>query len=112
MKVIIRTRLNRGKEILTASQRLERAQLTLFGHVLRADEDDPMRLVAVDSRGERRKANFRRAGRPRTKLYDVIRKGAENDLIKQEALAANWRNHMRPEEMTELTVAAAKDRLF
>ena len=107
-----RARLNKGKEITIASQRLDRSQLTLFGHILRAERDDPMRSVAVDDRGERLKANFRRVGRPRVKWYDVVRKIAENDLIKQEILAADWRNHMRQDEMTELVVAAAIERLF
>ena len=66
-----RARLNKGKEITIASQRLDRSQLTLFGHILRAERDDPMRSVAVDDRGERLKANFRRVGRPRVKWYDV-----------------------------------------
>ena len=71
-----------------------------------------MRSVAVDDRGERLKANFRRVGRPRVKWYDVVRKIAEEDLIKQEVLAADWRNHTRQDEMTELVVAAAIERLF
>ena len=107
-----RARLNKGKEITIASQRLDRSQLTLFGHILRSERDDPMRSVAVDDRGERLKANFRRVGRPRVKWYDGVRKIAEKDLIKQEVLAADWRNHMRQDEMTELVVAAAIERLF
>ena len=107
-----RARLNTGKQITIASQRLDRSQLTLFGHILRAERDDPMRSVAVDDRGERLKADFRPVGRPRVKWYDVARKIAEKDLIKQEDLAADWRNHMRQIEMTELVVVAAIERLF
>ena len=44
--------------------------------------------------------------------YDVVRKIAEKDLIEQEVLAADRRNHMRQDEMTELVVAAAIERLF
>eukprot|EP00972_Heterocapsa_arctica_P105538 15548666-Heterocapsa_arctica.AAC.1 len=41
-----RARLPEGKSIQTMSDRLYRKQLTLFGHLLRAPEDDLLKLVS------------------------------------------------------------------
>ena len=39
--------------------------------MIRADEDDPMKNISVTEQGERVKADFRKAGRPRVKWYDT-----------------------------------------
>eukprot|EP00972_Heterocapsa_arctica_P111161 16366169-Heterocapsa_arctica.AAC.1 len=62
-----RARLPEGKSIQTMSDRLYRKQLTLFGHLLRAPDDDLLKLVSVLPSGERVKAQFKRVGRPRLK---------------------------------------------
>eukprot|EP00972_Heterocapsa_arctica_P023184 3414012-Heterocapsa_arctica.AAC.1 len=56
------------------SNRLIRMQLTLFGHLLRAPDDDLLKLCSVLPSGERVKANFKRVGRPRLKWFDGVRK--------------------------------------
>eukprot|EP00972_Heterocapsa_arctica_P008538 1245811-Heterocapsa_arctica.AAC.1 len=53
-----------------------RKQFTLFGHLLRAPEDDLLKLCSVLPSGERVKAHFKRVGRPRLKWFDGVRKTA------------------------------------
>eukprot|EP00972_Heterocapsa_arctica_P064709 9548647-Heterocapsa_arctica.AAC.1 len=62
-----RARLPPNKTIQTMSNKLIRKQLTLFGHLLRAPEDDLLKLCSVLPSGERVKANFNKVGRPRLK---------------------------------------------
>eukprot|EP00972_Heterocapsa_arctica_P036492 5370682-Heterocapsa_arctica.AAC.1 len=62
-----RARLPDDKTTQTMSDRLTRKQLTLFGHLLRAPEDEILKLCSVLPSGERVKAHFKRVGRPRLK---------------------------------------------
>eukprot|EP00972_Heterocapsa_arctica_P108302 15950668-Heterocapsa_arctica.AAC.1 len=63
----------KGKTIIQLSDKLILKQLTLFGHILRAEDSDTMKRCSVKPNGERVKADFRRVGRPRMKWYDGVR---------------------------------------
>eukprot|EP00972_Heterocapsa_arctica_P063347 9345859-Heterocapsa_arctica.AAC.1 len=94
------------------SDRLVRKQLTLFGHLLRAPISDPLKACSVLPNGERAKASFRRVGRPRLKWYDGVRQFAIDKLIKLLIISPNWRTIMIPEELTNIILETAKERLF
>ena len=49
------------------SSRLIERQITLFAHTIRLEEQDRLKMVAIDEAGGRVMSDFRRAGRPRTK---------------------------------------------
>ena len=56
------------------SKRLIERQIVLLAHTIRLDEQDPLKRIAVDETGGRKRSDFRRAGRPRTKWYDTTYK--------------------------------------
>ena len=58
-------------------------QIVLLAHAVRLDEQDPLKRIAIDETGGRIRSDFRRAGRPRTKLYDTTRSHAIRELIKE-----------------------------
>ena len=60
------------KEIIRMFQKLEQRQITLYAHLLRAPEDDEMKKISVQPNGKRVWAGFRRVGRPKLKLYEVV----------------------------------------
>eukprot|EP00972_Heterocapsa_arctica_P046006 6787742-Heterocapsa_arctica.AAC.1 len=82
------------------ADKLTRKQLTLFGHLLRAPEDDIIKLCSVLPSGDRVKAHFKRVGRPRLKWFDGVRKTAISELVSLNILPPNHHLIMRPSEIT------------
>ena len=102
---------NEGKqEIIPISQRLVNRQIKLYGHLVRADEDDLMKKVTMYQDGTRRKPLFKRVGRPRTKWHIVTRKHTIKQLIEKRAILPNWNVHMRDPELDNIIIQAASDR--
>ena len=62
-----------NKELRRLSTRLIERQIVSYAHMVRADEDDPMKSISVTEQGERVRADFRRVGRPRVKWYDATK---------------------------------------
>eukprot|EP00972_Heterocapsa_arctica_P023214 3417746-Heterocapsa_arctica.AAC.1 len=94
------------------SNRLIRKQLTRFGHLLRAPEDDVLKRCSVLSSGERVKAYFKRVGRPRLKWFDGVRKTAIAELVTLHILPADHHLIMRPSEISPIILESAKERLL
>eukprot|EP00972_Heterocapsa_arctica_P076290 11255306-Heterocapsa_arctica.AAC.1 len=94
------------------SNKLFRKQLTLFGHLLRAPEDDLLKLCSVLPSGERVKANFKSVGRPHLKWFDGFRKIAIAELVTLQILPANHHLIMRPSEISPIILESAKERLL
>ncbi len=107
-----RARLPQGKTIQTMSDKLIRKQLTLFGHLLRAPEDDILKLCSVLPSGDRVKAHFKRVGRPRLKWFDGVRKTAISELISLNILPPNHHLIMRPSEISHVILESAKEHIF
>ena len=69
---------------LTVTHRLVNRQVKLYGHLVRADEDDLMTKVTMYQDGNRRKSLFKRVGKPRTKWHTVTGKTQIKELIENE----------------------------
>ena len=65
------------------SSRLIERQIVLFAHTVRFGEQDPLKRIAIDEAGNRVRSDFRRTGRPRTKLYDTTKNHVIKELIKE-----------------------------
>ena len=61
------------KELRRLSTRLIERQIALYAHIIRLEEDDPMKRISITEQGERVRADIRRSGRPRIKWYDTTR---------------------------------------
>eukprot|EP00972_Heterocapsa_arctica_P033151 4876778-Heterocapsa_arctica.AAC.1 len=94
------------------SDRLTRKQFTLFGNLLRAPEDDFLKLCSVLPSGDRVKTHFKRVGRPRLKWFDGVRKTAIAELVSLRMLPFNHHLIMRPSEISPIILESAKERLF
>ena len=79
-----------NKALRRLSTRFIERQMVLYAHIIRSGEDDPMKKISITEKGERVKADFRMAGRPRIKWYDTTRghiittlrnKGILNDQV-------------------------------
>ena len=81
-----------------------------YNVMLRADEDNLMKRVTMFQDGTRRKALFRRVGRPRTKWHTVTRKHTIKRLIKKQVILTSWNLHMRDPELDKIIVEAASNR--
>ena len=108
-----RAGVKRGQRLTTITERIKTKHVKLFGHILRADiETDHTRRISIDENGKRVKSPFKRVGRPRLKWYDMARKEVIKQLIQQEVIHRNWATFMRNEELDQIIMEAAKDRLF
>ena len=71
-----------GKQlIIPISERLVNRQVKLYGHLVRANEDDLMKKVTMYQDRTRRKSPVQRVGRPRTKWHTVTRKHTTKQLM-------------------------------
>ena len=81
-----------------------------MAHTIRLDEQDPLKRISIDEAGGRVKADFRRAGRPRTKWYDTTRNHAINKLIKQGHLPREIVARNNKQEINEIIIKMTQDR--
>ena len=104
-------REDHGKKCLERlSNRLIERQIVLFAHTIRLDEQDPLKRISIDETGGRVRADFRRAGRPRTKWYDTTRNHAINKLIKQGHLPREIVARSSKQEINGFIVKMTQDR--
>ena len=102
-----------GKQlIIPISERLVNRQVKLYGHLVRASEDDLMKNVTMYQDGTRRKSLFKGAGRPRTKWHTVTKKHTIKQLMDKNAILPNWDIHMKDPELDHIIIQAAADRDF
>ena len=102
-----------GKQrIIPISERLINSQVKLYGHLVRANEDDLMKNVTMYQDGARRKALFERVGGPRTKWRTVTKKHAIKQLVDNNVILPNWDAHMKDPELDHIIIQAAEDRDF
>ena len=91
------------------SSRFIERQVVLFAHTSRPEEQDPLKIISIDGAGNRVRSDFRRTGRPRTKLYDtttnVIKK-----LIKEGHLPRDIVNESTKQEVNELIAQMTQNR--
>ena len=81
--------------------------------MIRADIDsDHPRRVSIDEQGKRVQANFKRVGIPRIKWYDMVRNKVILNLISQGIIPRSWSWYMRNEELDQIIIDAASERLF
>ena len=84
--------------------------IVLFAHTIRLEEQDPLKTISIDEAGNRVRSDFRRAGRPRTKLYDTTRNHVIKKLIKEGHLPRNIINESTKHEINELIIRMAQNR--
>ena len=102
-----------GKQpIIPIPERLVNRQVKLYGHLVRADEDDLMKKISMYQDGTRRKSFSKRVGRPRTKWHTVTRKCTIKQLIGKHVILPNWNLHMKDPELDSIIIQAAADRDF
>ena len=101
-----------NKQIIPVSQRLVHMQIKLYGHIIRAEDLDLMKKASMYQDGTRRKALFRRTGRPRSKWHTVTRKRTIKHLISKDVILRFWQNHFRDNELDHLIVEAAENIIF
>ena len=69
------------KEFRRLSKILIERQMALYAHIIRSEEEDPMKTISITEQGERVKADFRRAGRPiisgMVQLEDICQQSSE-----------------------------------
>ena len=71
-----------------------------------------MKQVSMDNQGKRVKVGAKRVGRPRIKWYGPIRDKAIERLINIQIIPNRWGHLMRNEELDDLIMQAATQRLF
>ena len=96
--------------IIPISERLVNRQVKLYGHPVRANEDDLMKKVTMYQEGTRRKSLVKRGGR--TKWHTVARKHTIKQLINKRVILPNWDIHMKDPELDHMIFQAAADRDF
>ncbi len=107
-----RAKLKEDKVIKPLSQVLSRKQISLYAHIIRAPNTDPMKKISITMDGKRKHANWRRVGRPRTKWYDTTKVKVLDTLTKKGVVPEQWFQHMRPNEVNSLIIEAAQERLI
>ena len=100
------------QRIIPISERLINKKVNLYGHLVRASEDDLMKNVTMYQNGTRRKSLFKRIGRPRTKWHTVTRKHAIKQLVDKNVIPPNWDTHMKNPELDHINIQAAEDNDF
>eukprot|EP00972_Heterocapsa_arctica_P055808 8232553-Heterocapsa_arctica.AAC.1 len=58
------------------------------------------------------KGQLSQSRQTRLKWYDGVRQFAIDELIKLQIISPNWRTIMKPEELTNIILETAKERLF
>ena len=101
---------NEDKPLRRLSERIIDRQITLYAHVIRANEDDPMQKISIDVTGERIKADFRRPGHPRIKWYDTTRKHIINKLKMEGILPQDEDRLLNRQEINSIIVNCAIER--
>ena len=92
------------------SSRLIEQQIVLFAHTVRLEEQEPLKKISIDEAGNRVKSDFRRTGRPRTKLYDATRNHVIKKLIKEGHLPRNIITESTKQEINEFINQMAQNR--
>ena len=92
------------------SSRLIERQIVLLAHIIRLDAQDPLKRISIDEAGGRVKADFRRAGRPRTKWYDTTRNHAIKKLTKEGHLPREIVTRNTGPEINDFMVKMTQDR--
>ena len=82
----------------------------LPAHTIRPEEQDPLKIIAVDEEGGRARSDFRRPGRPRTEWYDTTRNYAIKQRIKDGHLPKDVVTRSTKQEVNEFLVQMAKDK--
>ena len=82
----------------------------MFAHTIRLEDQDPLKIIAIDETGNRVRSDFRRTGRPRTKWYDTTRNHAIKKLIKEGHLPRDIVNESTKQEVNEFIVQMAQNR--
>ena len=94
-----------GKPIMRFSDMYNRQKLRLLGHILRADETDPMRQVTFEGNTWKpRNVTARRRGRPRDQWLVEAMRTAFDELVQNDHVHFDWEdsNHV------QMVVAAAQ----
>ena len=102
----------KDNEIQRLSQRLIKKQITLYAHILRESEEDPMKKISINENGSRVKADFRRAGRPRTKWHDTVRKRIIIQLTTEGILPQDPTSVMTKDEINHIIQECAEHRIL
>ena len=92
------------------SSRLIERQMVLFAHAIRLEDQDPLKIIAIDEKGNRLRSDFRRTGRLRTKWYDTTRNHAIKELIEERHYPRDIVNESTKQEVNEFIVQVAQDR--
>ena len=66
------------------SSRLIERLIVLFAHTIRLEDQDPLKIIAIDETGNRVRSDFRRTGRPKTKWYDTTRNHVIKNSLKKD----------------------------
>ena len=92
------------------SSRLIERQIVLFAHTVRPEDQDPLKIIAIDEAGNRVRSDFRRTGRPRTKLYDTTRNHVIKKTIKEGHLPRDIVNESTKQEVNEFIIKMTQNR--
>ena len=98
------------KSLEILSSRFIERQIVLLAYTIRLDAQDPFKIILVDEAGSRVKADFRRAGRPRTKWYDTTRNHAIKKLIREGHLPREIVTRSTRQEINEFILKTTHDR--
>ena len=93
-----------------SSRLIERHTILLARTIIRLNEQDPLKIIAIDESGGRVRSDFRPAGRPRTKWYDTTRNHAIKKLIKEGHLPRDVLARSTKQEVNGFIVIMAQDR--
>ena len=102
----------KNKRVSRLSERPIDSQTVLYAHIARAGPEDPMRRISITDEGDRVKSDFRRAGRPRTKLYNTTRKHVAQKLTTEGVLPENATRRMSKNEIDTVIMQASNDRII
>ena len=71
-----------------------------------------MKKVSFNGNGSRKRSNWRRVGRPRTKWYDTTKTKVIQILVRKGIVPQSWDQIMRYEEVDNLIAEAANERII
>ena len=92
------------------SSRLIERQIALFAHTIKFEDQDLLKIIAIDEAGNRVRSDFRRTGRPRTKWYDATKNHAIKKFIKEGHFPRDIINESTKQEVNEFIVQMALNR--
>jgi hypothetical protein len=102
----------KAKKIERLSSKLTQRQIVLYAHIVRLDNDDPMKRISIDEDGDRVKSDFKRRGRPRMKWYNTTRGKVITKLIGDGLLPPEASRVMTMSEINEVIRQCALERLI